>query len=996
MLELKRSLNDLKGKYYEFQDVSELADNTFKISDFPDRLLRGKNTFRLHLNEEVLVRQSQVYIDILDKFGNSIYYRIISDNLPNKERIVVVYIYDTTPIGDCEILIAGRLKKHPLLEIDLPFSNDPSSTNHHDIPNVVWRKVIQINKEEVENTIYYSVPPTITYSEIRKPQYQLSTDNRLINTLPTSSGRVTMYSNRGQLTTMDTIGKSGGHILSQNTSSATFEPITGINNADEIAALYFTGFTLSSSMEGGRISINNIPYSYPRNAAVTSSKVLNYSGSIVKVVNVNLCYVNPPLHQILDYTDTDGNLQRLVIDGFRETTNFTSSHRTEPSITVDSSSYSSYIKLELSNTEPEIGSVKSVAVKGKYINKPGKVVDLGTYEVGRKNILIVNTGSYTMTSRGIEPLSLGNFRKLGTVSDYWSGSNNVGFVTDFSSDTNIVDGIKFPSVDYAMQSENQYAEFHLKPGYLPAVKASTEYEITFDLYFQDSSSLVVPRQVDVYISGSDVDNTTGIQTAVMSPLKSSRFGTYIGSIDTSKSTRHKPKFYFTAKKTGNVTPVFVNRSMSNLYGNVEMTVRDEPGYSSKTIDLEIPLPQEFESRGELEIEVEYLNSKNEGANYKTSLYGVVFQGNTPSSTPLPSGTVSGSDQLTASYDGRYERKGTGIVSSSTQITEFGFLNTGSIYPYTASINARLNSIESTTGSLNTFTGSANTRLNSLETKTGSYATTGSNQFNGNQSISGSLTVSDSLIVNRATGSFSGSFHGQYSSSQQVDYNQISNKIVISNPSQYRVFTSDGSTSGSIANKEVTYISSSAVKRTRLSDMVELERAVSSSFWSSEVMYVTQSIFSFNAGTNNMFMYYPIFKDSDAFLTVSASTHNASYAVRIETQVYGLTGSLAAPRDNYMWATTTEFKAFIAPYLTATPTISNVFNVPDSTNAYGAFGQTFAGRVDLSGWFSFLAVIFTAPDGITVRHQMTSTGSGVSPWTFYVASSCRVIKNEIRY
>ncbi len=96
--------------------------------------------------------------------------------------------------------------------------------------------------------------------------------------------------------------------------------------------------------------------------------------------------------------------------------------------------------------------------------------------------------------------------------------------------------------------------------------------------------------------------------------------------------------------------------------------------------------------------------------------------------PLPSGLISGSSQLTASYDTRYTLSGSvvsgttpaGTISGSAQISAFGFVS-GS---YT------------TTASFNSFTASAQA------------VTTGSNSFNGTQIITGSLIVT--------TGSFVGS------------------------------------------------------------------------------------------------------------------------------------------------------------------------------------------------------------------------------------------------
>ena len=108
-----------------------------------------------------------------------------------------------------------------------------------------------------------------------------------------------------------------------------------------------------------------------------------------------------------------------------------------------------------------------------------------------------------------------------------------------------------------------------------------------------------------------------------------------------------------------------------------------------------------------------------------------------SASVVSTGTISGSSQLTASFDTRYvisgsitqttwdniANKPSGIVSQSTDLSS---LNTFTASISTASLVNRLNAIESISGSWIT------------ESETGSFATTGSNQFNGNQTITGSL------------------------------------------------------------------------------------------------------------------------------------------------------------------------------------------------------------------------------------------------------------------
>lgn len=92
-------------------------------------------------------------------------------------------------------------------------------------------------------------------------------------------------------------------------------------------------------------------------------------------------------------------------------------------------------------------------------------------------------------------------------------------------------------------------------------------------------------------------------------------------------------------------------------------------------------------------------------------------------TGLPIGSVSGSSQLTSSFDERYTLSGSvqplpnGLISGSSQLT--------------SSYDTRY-----------TLSGSiVNSNIN-----TGSFATTGSNSFNGNQTITGSLVVSSVAVV----------------------------------------------------------------------------------------------------------------------------------------------------------------------------------------------------------------------------------------------------------
>ena len=101
-------------------------------------------------------------------------------------------------------------------------------------------------------------------------------------------------------------------------------------------------------------------------------------------------------------------------------------------------------------------------------------------------------------------------------------------------------------------------------------------------------------------------------------------------------------------------------------------------------------------------------------------------------------TRTGSFTLTSSF-AAYTASINGWTGSVVTTSSFNAY-TGSVTT-TASFNALTSSFVSFSSSINSFTSSINTYTASINAKTSSFATTGSNNFNGDQSITGSLTVS---------------------------------------------------------------------------------------------------------------------------------------------------------------------------------------------------------------------------------------------------------------
>ncbi len=121
---------------------------------------------------------------------------------------------------------------------------------------------------------------------------------------------------------------------------------------------------------------------------------------------------------------------------------------------------------------------------------------------------------------------------------------------------------------------------------------------------------------------------------------------------------------------------------------------------------------------------------------------------------VPSGTISGSSQLTSSFDLRYLVTGS-VTSSINQLNTFtASVSTASLVTSITNINSTTASLLIETSNLEIFSASVLSRFTTLQTYTSSLnnwtssvATTGSNSFNGNQTITGSLIVSSVAVVN---------------------------------------------------------------------------------------------------------------------------------------------------------------------------------------------------------------------------------------------------------
>jgi hypothetical protein len=150
-----------------------LTDNSpnstyFRITEFKDTFSGGKNGFLIEGSEH-LKETTEIKIQILDVAGNPVYYEPgngVPEYYEGISKLIAVYVYEDTPIGNAKITVLGELKT---------FVDDNGIVQ--DIPdewknvyNVKWERDFQINKLlSNEDKVRFYRRPEVSINEIVKP-----------------------------------------------------------------------------------------------------------------------------------------------------------------------------------------------------------------------------------------------------------------------------------------------------------------------------------------------------------------------------------------------------------------------------------------------------------------------------------------------------------------------------------------------------------------------------------------------------------------------------------------------------------------------------------------------------------------------------------------------------------------------------------------------------------------------------------------------------------
>jgi len=159
----------------------------FRITEFKDTFTGGKNGFLIEGSEH-LMESTEIKIEIIDVEGNPIYYEPgngVPEYYEGISKVIAVYIYEDTPIGNAKITILGELKTY----IDSDGIKQSVPDDWKNVYNVKWEKTFKANRLlSNEDKVRFYKRPNVVISEIVKPIFSNVATNvikkGLINSTP--------------------------------------------------------------------------------------------------------------------------------------------------------------------------------------------------------------------------------------------------------------------------------------------------------------------------------------------------------------------------------------------------------------------------------------------------------------------------------------------------------------------------------------------------------------------------------------------------------------------------------------------------------------------------------------------------------------------------------------------------------------------------------------------------------------------------------------------
>ena len=380
MARIKKYADNLTQNLTYFQTylVDTNPNSTyFRITEFKESFTGGKNGFLIEGSEH-LKESTDIKIEILDVEGNPIYFEPgsgVPKYYEGLSKVVAVYIYEDTPIGNAKITVLGELKTY----IDTDGVVQPIPDEWAGIYNLKWERDFNVNRLlSNEDKVRFYVRPQVSITEIVKP----------------------IFSN--VVTSKTQTGIVNGQALTPRLG----QPLTNYSQPTEYLLTTVGNTFWTASIVGTYLNIPGI----------------EYSPLVTEVINSREILVNPP------YSNTAlgsiAPIENFTNEAFTATFNYT-----EGVDNLKTALTGSFAKITLADLTTFVGDCARVKIFRK------STADLSDFQFVQEiqlesNELLVDLESTTKNQENYGLFDNANFKSL-YPSGYWITSSN-NLVTTFN------------------------------------------------------------------------------------------------------------------------------------------------------------------------------------------------------------------------------------------------------------------------------------------------------------------------------------------------------------------------------------------------------------------------------------------------------------------------------------------------------------------------------------------------------------------------------------
>jgi len=649
------------------EDVRSYSDY-FQVSDLNTVFHAGKNGFLLR-GSEFLKRNTQVFVEVLDRFDNPVFTTAITNFSEGGARLISTEIFERTERGAGKLVIVGTADR---------YSNGTTiPTSQTQTPNVRWVVPIVIEPNNQNTTkIRLSNSPIATVAE---KNFTTTRIDRVTTTDSTYTASV-VYDYE--------VHKSDGYAITMLDSSST-----PVNYFDEINIDgYFTGSIYKLEAYRWYDSGVEVPVSYSvvtdyvtSSVYLTLDKILNQSTAItnkpIKFTD-KTDFLNPILksgsyERILETADLGNNVEKRLVEQI--TSSVTFQYVSESTVQVPATS--SIVSFRIPFVGTHTGQIAKVKIGAKEANDNiTSFQPFAEFVPTEKNILV--------TSSAIGDTSIGRFLENSTLQDNWFGGvlkdtsgtfNQSEYESNSASSyprTVLTSSVKILEGAYVDHTSGSGTSYYFGTKNFYQLYNNVEYTLKY-------SAVYTPT----YVSGSDTYSTTstGSLKTYLTRIGSSQvarnsssvvvndetpYGQLVDTVNTRTVDKslYEREVNFTVPKNGVAYLRFVVDSGFWNFGDIQITPAIEKGFNPDEIIFDAE--NNFLKDSTNQFKIQFLNFNDEPIDYEIITNPLYVSGsravkNFKLITDRTQFTFTGSSASPTAQTASIESELTNIVSTPT-------------------------------------------------------------------------------------------------------------------------------------------------------------------------------------------------------------------------------------------------------------------------------------------------------------------------------------------